>query len=72
MFRAASPTWAWLANDGVLVYAGPMDGVDGWRGIFIMAVTDIATARQHAGPIPCCGRARWCRVPFTSAWRTPR
>lgn len=52
MFKGHFANMGRLANDGVLVYAGPMDGVDGWRGIFIMAVTDIATARQHAETDP--------------------
>lgn len=35
-----------LAKEGLLVYAGPLDGVDGWRGLFIFATADLAVARQ--------------------------
>ena len=34
-----------LSDEGKLVSAGPADGVDGWRGIFIFAVPEIAEAR---------------------------
>ncbi len=41
-----------LSDDGKLVMAGPADGVDGWRGIFIFAVSDIAEARTLTGTDP--------------------
>lgn len=34
-----------LSEEGQLVVAGPSDGVDGWRGIFIFAVADVAAAK---------------------------
>jgi uncharacterized protein YciI len=34
-----------LADQGKLVLAGPFDGVDGWRGMFIFAVQDIEEAK---------------------------
>ncbi|MBR7777175.1 YciI family protein [Undibacterium rugosum] len=34
-----------LAAEGLLVTAGPFDGVDGWRGMFIFAVNSIAEAQ---------------------------
>lgn len=34
-----------LASDGKLVLAGPFDGVDGWRGLFILTVKDIEEAK---------------------------
>ena len=34
-----------LSDEGKLVVAGPSDGVDGWRGIFIFAVPDVAAAK---------------------------
>jgi len=34
-----------MADAGKLVLAGPFDGVDGWRGMFIFAVKDIDEAR---------------------------
>lgn len=41
-----------LANEGVLVLAGPLDGVDGWRGLFVFATDDIETARKHVETDP--------------------
>lgn len=35
-----------LAAEGKLAVAGPLDGVDGWRGLFIFAVKDIDEAKQ--------------------------
>ena len=35
-----------LSDEGRLVLAGPADGVEGWRGIFIFAVPEVAQARQ--------------------------
>lgn len=41
-----------LADEEKLVFAGPLDGVDGWRGIFIFATPDIATARTYVSTDP--------------------
>jgi uncharacterized protein YciI len=41
-----------LAAEGKLALAGPFDGVDGWRGLFILAVTDIEEAKQLAATDP--------------------
>ncbi|WP_280155730.1 YciI family protein [Piscinibacter sp. XHJ-5] len=41
-----------LAADGTLVLAGPLDGVDGWRGLFVLAVADIEEARRHVATDP--------------------
>lgn len=41
-----------LATEGKLALAGPFDGVDGWRGLFILAVADIEEARQHVATDP--------------------
>ncbi len=35
-----------LAAEGKLALAGPFDGVDGWRGLFILAVSDIEEAKR--------------------------
>ncbi|WP_395009656.1 YciI family protein [Undibacterium sp.] len=35
-----------LAAEGKLALAGPFDGVDGWRGLFVFAVKDIEEAKQ--------------------------
>lgn len=44
MFRGHFANMNRLAADGKLVLAGPLDGVDGRRGLFILAVTDIEDA----------------------------
>lgn len=41
-----------LANEQKLVFAGPLDGVDGWRGIFVFATPDIATAKTYVSTDP--------------------
>lgn len=41
-----------LAGAGKLVLAGPFDGVDGWRGLFIFAVKDIEEAKQLTATDP--------------------
>ena len=35
-----------LASEGKLALAGPLDGVNGWRGLFILAVPGIDEARR--------------------------
>ncbi|MGO4376730.1 YciI family protein [Pseudoduganella sp. RAF53_2] len=41
-----------LANEGKLAYAGPLDGVEGARGIFIFAVDSIDEARKLVATDP--------------------
>jgi uncharacterized protein YciI len=41
-----------LAADGKLAVAGPFDGIDGWRGLFIFAVKDIEEAKQLTATDP--------------------
>jgi uncharacterized protein YciI len=41
-----------LAAEGKLALAGPLDGVDGWRGLFVFAVPDIDEARKHVATDP--------------------
>jgi uncharacterized protein YciI len=41
-----------LAAEGKLAVAGPLDGVDGWRGLFILVAKDIDEARQLAATDP--------------------
>jgi uncharacterized protein YciI len=41
-----------LAAEGKLVLAGPFDGVDGWRGLFIFAVSDIEEAKKYVATDP--------------------
>lgn len=41
-----------LAAEGKLALAGPFDGVDGWRGLFVFAVKDIDEAKQLTATDP--------------------
>jgi uncharacterized protein YciI len=41
-----------LADEGKLAVAGPLDGVDGWRGLFVMATGDIEEARGWVATDP--------------------
>jgi uncharacterized protein YciI len=52
MFRGHFANMKRLSDEGKLVLAGPFDGVDGWRGLFIFAVKDIDEARQLAATDP--------------------
>jgi len=52
MFKGHFANIQRLAKEGLLVYAGPMDGVDGWRGIFIFATADMEVARKAAETDP--------------------
>jgi uncharacterized protein YciI len=52
MFQGHMANIRRLADEGVLVFAGPLDGVDGWRGMFIFATPDIATAKAHVATDP--------------------
>jgi uncharacterized protein YciI len=44
MFRGHFANMQRLAAEGKLALAGPLDGVDGWRGLFILAVDDLEEA----------------------------
>ena len=52
MFKGHFANMTRLADAGILAYAGPLDGVDGWRGLFIMAVDSIEDAQQHVATDP--------------------
>ena len=41
-----------LAGEGKLALAGPLDGVDGWRGLFVLAVADIEDAKKLVATDP--------------------
>jgi uncharacterized protein YciI len=41
-----------LAKEGKLAVAGPLDGVDGWRGLFVLAVSDIEEAKKLVATDP--------------------
>ena len=52
MFRGHFANMKRLSDEGKLVLAGPFDGVDGWRGLFVFAVKDVEEARQLAATDP--------------------
>lgn len=52
MFRGHFANINRLAAEGKLALAGPFDGVDGWRGLFILAVSDIDEARALTATDP--------------------
>ena len=56
MFRGHFANMKRLSEEGRLVLAGPFDGVDGWRGLFVFAVKDIEEARQLAASDPVLAR----------------
>jgi uncharacterized protein YciI len=41
-----------LAAEKKLVLAGPFDGVDGWRGVFVFATPDIDRAKEYVATDP--------------------
>lgn len=52
MFAGHFANMTRLAKEGKLAIAGPFDGVDGWRGLFIFAVKDIEEAKQLTATDP--------------------
>jgi len=52
MFKGHFANMERLAADGKLAAAGPLDGVDGWRGMFIFAVQDIEEAKALTATDP--------------------
>jgi uncharacterized protein YciI len=52
MFRGHFANMKRLSEEGKLVLAGPLDGVDGWRGLFVFAVADIDEAKRLAATDP--------------------
>jgi uncharacterized protein YciI len=52
MFKGHFANMQRLAADGKLVLAGPLDKVDGWRGLFVFAVEDIEEAKQLVATDP--------------------
>jgi uncharacterized protein YciI len=46
MFRGHFANMKRLSDKAKLALAGPLDGVDGWRGLFVFAVSDIAEAKK--------------------------
>jgi uncharacterized protein YciI len=52
MFKGHFANMNRLSAAGKLVLAGPFDGQDGWRGLFIFAVTDVDEARRLVATDP--------------------
>ena len=52
MFKGHFANMKRLAAEGKLALAGPLDGVDGWRGLFILAVSDIEEAKALVATDP--------------------
>ena len=52
MFRGHFANMKRLADEGKLVLAGPLDGTEGWRGLFVLAVPDIDQARKLVATDP--------------------
>jgi uncharacterized protein YciI len=52
MFKGHFANMKRLSDEGQLALAGPFDGVDGWRGLFIFAVEDIEEARKLVATDP--------------------
>lgn len=52
MFKGHFANMKRLAAQGKLVLAGPFDGVDGWRGMFVFATTDIEEAKKLVASDP--------------------
>ena len=52
MFQGHFANMKRLTNAGKLVLAGPFDGKDGWRGMFVFAVKDIEEAKQLTATDP--------------------
>jgi len=52
MFKGHFANMNRLATEGKLVQAGPLDGVDGWRGLFVFATPDIEEAKKLVATDP--------------------
>lgn len=52
MFRGHMANINRLATEGKLALAGPLDGADGWRGLFVLAVSDLEEAKALTATDP--------------------
>ena len=52
MFQGHFANMTRLAKEGLLVYAGPLDGKDSLRGLFIFATSDLEAARKAVDTDP--------------------
>ena len=52
MFKGHFANMQRLAKEGLLVYAGPLDGKEGLRGLFIFATSDLEAAQRAVDTDP--------------------
>ena len=52
MFKGHFANIQRLASEGKLALAGPFDGAEGWRGMFVFAVTEIDEAKELVATDP--------------------
>jgi uncharacterized protein YciI len=52
MFQGHFANMKRLSDEGKLALAGPLDGVDGWRGLFVLAAADLDAARAMVADDP--------------------
>ena len=52
MFKGHFANMGRLAKEGKLALAGPFEGNDGWRGLFVFAVADIEEAKKLTATDP--------------------
>ncbi len=52
MFKGHFANIKRLAGEGKLALAGPLDGADGWRGLYVFAVPEIEEARKLVATDP--------------------
>jgi hypothetical protein len=52
MFKGHAANIGRLAAEKKLAVAGPLDGVDGWRGVFVFATGDIEEAKTYVATDP--------------------
>jgi uncharacterized protein YciI len=52
MFQGHFANITRLANEKKLVLAGPFEGTDGWRGVFVFATADIDQAKEYVATDP--------------------
>lgn len=52
MFKGHFANMQRLSREGLLVYAGPLDGAEGLRGLFIFATADLEAARRAVATDP--------------------
>jgi uncharacterized protein YciI len=52
MFKGHFANITRLADEKKLAVAGPLDGVDGWRGVFVFATPDIEEAKKLVATDP--------------------